>query len=193
MNGGIQHGRYRRSQREHESRFSKYQREALKMYRVLLVGIMVPLFAGTSAAQGSAANASRTLDVGTIVRVTTDTGQVIGQLAAPLKTDSAARVILFPCSTCALAQYPANAVRSLDVQTGSSRASHIGLGAVIGAGVGAAAGALVGSNGKWFGGSSGSATGPEAAAGGVLGLLVGTAIGAVLPVGYRWVRVLPAQ
>ncbi len=162
------------------------------MYKVLLVSIMVPLFAGTSVAQGSATTPSRNLDVGTIVRVTTDTGQVVGQLAARLNTDSAARVILFPCSTCALAQYPANAVRSLDVQAGSSRATHIGLGAVIGAGVGAVAGAMAGSNSKWFGGS-GSATGPDAVAAGVLGLLIGTAIGAVLPVGYHWVRILPAQ
>ena len=154
------------------------------MHRVLLVGIMMPLFAGTSAAQASAANARRTLDVGTIVRVTTDTGQVIGQLAAPLKTDTAARVILFPCSSCAPMQYPANAVRGLDVQTGSSRGSHIGLGVLIGGAAGAATGALLGQPGEYTG------KGTDAALFGVLGVIIGVGVGALLPVHYSWLRVL---
>ena len=157
------------------------------MYRLILAGILVPLFAGTSVAQGSATNASRTLDVGTIVRVTTDTGRVVGQLATPLKTDSAARVILFPCSTCALVQFPANAVRSLDVQAGSSRASHIGLGALIGTAAGAATGALLGKPGEYTG------KGTDAALFGVLGALIGAGVGAVLPVAYHWVGVLPGR
>lgn len=153
------------------------------MHRVLLVCIMVSLFAGTSVAQGSAPGPGRTLDVGTIVRVTTDTGQVIGQLAAPLKTDSAARVILFPCSSCAPMQYPANAVRGLDIQTGSSRGSHIGLGALIGAAAGAATGALLGKPGEYTG------KGTDAALFGVLGVLIGAGVGALLPVHYSWLRV----
>lgn len=164
------------------------------MFRLLLVGIVLAVFTGTSAAQSPTTDSVRTLDIGTIVRVTTDTNQVTGQLAVPLNPDSASRVILFPCSRCALAQYPMNGVRILEVQTGSSRSTHVGLGALIGGGVGAAAGALVGANSRIAPDAGpGSAAGPSAVIFGVLGALVGTATGAFLPVRYHWVRLIPAH
>lgn len=164
------------------------------MLRVLLVASMMAVFAGPSPAQSPTSSAVRTLDVGTIVRLTTDTNRVVGQLAAPLNPDSASRVELFPCPRCPLGQYPVNGIRILEVQTGSSRSTHVALGVLIGGGVGAAAGALAGSNAKIFPGANpGSGTGPFAVVYGVLGALVGTAIGAFLPVRYHWVRILPAR
>ncbi len=157
------------------------------MCRVILVTVMLALIARTSVAQGATPNASRTLDAGSIVRVTTDSGELVGQLAAPLKTDRAARVILFPCSTCAPTQYLPRSIRSLDVQTGSSRGTHIGLGALIGVAVGAATGALLSKPTEWGG------QGLGASVYGVMGLVVGTGVGVVLPVHHGWLRVWPAQ
>ena len=164
------------------------------MLRVLLAGIITVVFTGISAAQSPTTIAVRTLDAGTIVRITTDSNQVVGQLAVSLNPDSASRVVLFPCARCALAQYPVSGVRTLDVQTDSSRSTHVALGALIGAGVGAAAGALAGSNTRIVPESNpGSAAGPSAVIYGVLGALTGTAIGAFLPVRYHWLRILPAR
>ncbi len=83
-------------------------------------------------------------------------------------------------------QFPARSVRGLDVQTGSSRSSHIGVAALIGGAGGAAAGALLGQRGEYTG------TGTDAALLGVLGLILGSGVGAVLPVHYTWLRVVSA-
>ena len=164
------------------------------MLRVLLAAIITAVFTGISAAQSPTTNVVRTLDAGTTVRITTDSNQVVGQLAASLNPDSASRVVLFPCARCALAQYSVSGVRTLDVQTGSSRRTHVALGALIGGGLGAAVGALAGSNTRIFPGANpGSGTGPYAVVYGVLGALVGTGIGAFLPVRYHWLRILPAR
>ena len=104
------------------------------MPRIRFVCTILAISAGTSAAQTPTLPA-RTLDVGAIVRLSTDSSHIVDQLATPFNTGRATLVNLFPCSRCAIAQYPISDVRTLDLREGSSRGTHVGLGFVIGAGI----------------------------------------------------------
>ena len=163
------------------------------MLRIRFASMMLAICGGTSAAQSPTLPA-RTLDVGAIVRLSTDSGHIVGQLATPLNTGRATLVNLFPCSRCAIAQYPISDVRTLDLREGSSRGTHVGLGFLVGAGIGGAVGALAGSNtGIVPDAKRGSAAGPDAVLLGAAGAIIGIVGGALLPVRYHWLRVLPAR
>ncbi|MDQ2890042.1 MAG: hypothetical protein M3R65_05740 [Gemmatimonadota bacterium] len=150
-------------------------------------GALLTLAGRTSAAQSSTADTARTVDAGTVVRIVTDTNQFDGRLGSMLIPARDSLLFLSSCSRCHVSQYPLASVRSLNMRVGASRATHVGLGFLIGAGIGAAAGAVEGASLTIEGAPIGA---PGAVAGGViigaLGGILGAVVGAILPVNYRW-------
>ncbi len=144
-------------------------------------------------AQGGGTKPGRILNSGTVVRATTDTNQVTGELVASFRLNDTGGMFIIPCSSCAVAQYPVAAIRRLDMRVSSSRASHIGVGALIGTGIGGAVGAILGGTAKIEGSSLGA---PAAVLGGAIlgamGGILGAAVGAVLPTNH-WEQVLPPR
>ena len=160
---------------------------------VTLIACVLATAALASAAleQGARTAPGRILDSGTVVRATTDTNQITGELAAPFRLNDAARIFIIPCSSCAVVQYPVSKMQRMDMEVSSSRASHIGLGALIGAGVGGVVGALLGANTKIEGTPLGAPAAMIAGAAlGVGGGILGAVVGAILPTSH-WERVLP--